>query len=130
MSDLLKRKDELINQMFIITKEAKDFLCDDSFDDYEKLSEIYSQRGKIIKEVDALDKEMKAQGISINDNPEIKNSIGVTLEGIASLDEQIAEMVKKKSDEFAADLKKIQDGRKAMNMQKEGLSGVHLDVSQ
>lgn len=130
--DLFKKKDELINQIFNITKEVSDFLSDDSFKEYKKVVVAYKKRQSIMEDIDRLDAQIKEQGLSIEDYPELKSSMSVTLESIGVLDSKIAEAVQAFSEEVEEEIRSIKDGRKGLDMTrgKEFIAGYNIDVSK
>jgi len=129
--NLFNKKNDLINQIFDVTKEAYSFLSDNSFEDYNKVNEILKRRQDIILEIDALDEQIRAEKLSVDDYPEIKESIKITLEGINSLNEKIEDIIKIQSDDIAAEIKSLKQGRKGLNMNKSvDVTGFKLDISK
>ena len=129
--NLLLKKDDLLNQIFLITKEALSFLSDDAFDDYEKINSIFEKRQSIINEINVIDEQIKNSKDAYDKDEDTKKSIEITLNGIASLDEKIDEIVQKQFSSLSTDIKNIKEGRKGLDIGRdEEIKGVNLDVSQ
>lgn len=129
--NLLLKKDDLLNQIFLITKEALSFLSDDAFDDYEKINSIFEKRQSIINEINVIDEQIKNSKDAYDKDEDTKKSIEITLNGIASLDEKIDEIVQKQFSSLSTDIKNIKEGRKGLDIGRdEEVKGVNLDVSQ
>ncbi len=129
--NLLLKKDDLLNQIFLITKEALSFLSDDAFDDYEKINSIFEKRQSIINEINVIDEQIKNSKDAYDKDDDTKKSIEITLNGIASLDEKIDEIVQKQFSSLSTDIKNIKEGRKGLDIGRdEEVKGVNLDVSQ
>lgn len=130
--DLFTKKDELINKIFTITKEVSDFLSDDSFKEYKKIIVAYKKRQSIMDDIDKLDQQIKAEGLLIDDYPEQKRSMAMTIESINILDEEIAAKVVRLSDDIIDEIKGIKEGRKGLDMTrgKEFIAGYNIDVSK
>lgn len=129
--NLLLKKDDLLNQIFLITKEALSFLSDDAFDDYEKINSIFEKRQSIINEINVIDEQIKNSKDAYDKDEDTKKSIEITLNGIASLDEKIDEIVQKQFSSLSTDIKNIKEGRKGLDIGRdEETKGVNLDVSQ
>ena len=129
--NLLLKKDDLLKQIFLITKEALSFLSDDAFDDYEKINSIFEKRQSIINEINVIDEQIKNSKDAYDKDEDTKKSIEITLNGIASLDEKIDEIVQKQFSSLSTDIKNIKEGRKGLDIGRdEEVKGVNLDVSQ
>ena len=114
--NLLLKKDDLLNQIFLITKEALSFLSDDAFDDYEKINSIFEKRQSIINEINVIDEQIKNSKDAYDKDEDTKKSIEITLNGIASLDEKIDEIVQKQFSSLSTDIKNIKEGRKGLDI--------------
>lgn len=130
--NLLEQKSELINEVFLITKEALGFLSDESFDDFDDINEMMDDRKGLMAQIDEIDSQMKQEGINPDDDIESKRSIEITLHGIISMDGSIAELTEKFMEKAAADLKNVRAERKGVDITKEvdDYAGMHLDISK
>lgn len=128
---LLDKKNDLIAQMFLITKEVLGFLGDESFDDLEKINSMLLKRQQMTAKIDDIDKQMVEKGESVDDNRDIKRSIELTIEGIISMDTSIAELIKKRLEATSSGLKDVRDEKKGLDLTRDAeIKGVNLDVSQ
>lgn len=128
---LLDKKNDLIAQMFLITKEALGFLGDESFDDLEKINSMLLKRQQMTAQIDDIDKQMVEKGESVDDNRDVKRSIELTIEGIISMDTSIAELIKKRLEATSSGLKDVRDEKKGLDLTRDAeIKGVNLDVSQ
>ena len=128
---LFEQKYELLEQIFKITKEANGFLSDPLFDDYEKIDRMYVDRQKLMEQVDEIDRAIKEQGISLDDDKELKSSFEILITGIAGLDEKNNDLVEKAFSELAGSIKEIKEGRRGLDMTKySDLQGLSFDISQ
>lgn len=128
---LLDKKNDLIAQMFLITKEVLGFLGDESFDDLEKINSMLLKRQQMTAQIDDIDKQMVEKGESVDDNRDIKRSIELTIEGIISMDTSIAELIKKRLEATSSGLKDVRAEKKGLDLTRDAeIKGVNLDVSQ
>lgn len=128
---LLDKKNDLIAQMFLITKEVLGFLGDESFDDLEKINSMIQKRQQMTAQIDDIDKQMVEKGESVDDNRDIKRSIELTIEGIISMDTSIAELIKKRLEATSSGLKDVRAEKKGLDLTRDAeIKGVNLDVSQ